>query len=127
MTGIYYIIYNMHCFIDEDLQIGFTTRLRLMKLLNDGDISDRQVKVFFKAVRSFYQRSVEYAIANLPHGDEVLHNSRFLNYEKNYESTFTQVEYFLSRYNTFICNIKFIIRLYFSDILQFFPSQLLLM
>lgn len=107
-------------------KLGLQPGCILMKLLNDGDISDRQLKVFFKAARSFNQRSVEYAIANLPHGDEVLHNSRFLNYEKNDESTFTQVEYFLSRYNTFICNIKFIIRLYFSDILHFFPSQLLM-
>ena len=86
-----------HAYLDKDLQIGFTTRLCLMKLLNDGDVSDCQVKRFFTAVTCFYETAVQYAIDNLPHGDEVLQNSRFLNYEKKEGSTFTQIEYFLSR------------------------------
>lgn len=52
---------------------------------------------FFKSVRAFYIRSMEYALANLPINDDLLKNATFSHISSRGDATFTQVEYFVSR------------------------------
>lgn len=39
--------------------IGFSTKVHMRKLLDDGDISEVQVAKFYKSVRGFYVRAME--------------------------------------------------------------------
>ena len=52
------------------------TKRELQKLCNEGDLSPSQVTEFYKSVRAFYVRALEYALDNLPLKDEVLKNAR---------------------------------------------------
>jgi antitoxin component of RelBE/YafQ-DinJ toxin-antitoxin module len=63
--------------------------------LDEGDISDSQVKTFYKAVRSFFEKAVH--IKNLPL-DKVIQNAEFVNFEALEAAAFVQVEYFIKRY-----------------------------
>ena len=45
---------------ENALHISVVTRSLLRKLLDEGNISDRQVKTFYNATRQFYERAAEY-------------------------------------------------------------------
>jgi hypothetical protein len=62
--------------------------------LDEGDLSDSEVKTFYMAVRSFYEKAVQYAIKNLPLDDEVLRNAAFVNFEARETAAF-----FLCKWN----------------------------
>ena len=70
----------------------------MRKLLDEGDISDRQVKTFYNAVRQFYERAAEYAISNLPLHNETLKSAQFLNFDSRETAMFSHVEHFVRRY-----------------------------
>ena len=72
----------MHTYIDDALFIGIMTKTLLNKGLNDGDITPRQVEVFYRAVRSFFVTAVKYALEHLHFKDAVLENASFVNIER---------------------------------------------
>ena len=84
---------------DGEIFIGMATRMCLNKLQEEGDVSQAQCNKFFKGVRAFYVKSVEYALKNLPVADEVLANAKFINVMSRTEATLSQVDYFVRRYN----------------------------
>ena len=57
------------------------TKSRLQKLFNEGDISKTQMAKFYKSVRAFYTRAMEYGLANLPIKDDLLQNPTFANFK----------------------------------------------
>ena len=52
--------------------------------LDNGDITISKVNKFFKAVRQFYVKSVDYIVATYPIQDDLLllQNAIFFNFEK---------------------------------------------
>ena len=84
---------------DGEIFIGMATRMCLNKLQEEGDVSQEQCNKFFKRVRAFYVKSVEYALKNLPVADAVLANAKFINAISRTEATLSQVDYFVRRYN----------------------------
>lgn len=78
--------------------LEFSTKMALTKMLDEGDISQSEVRLFYEGVRSFYVTAMNYAINNLPMKDELLKNAQFLNFSSRDSSTFSQVEYFVQRY-----------------------------
>ena len=84
---------------DGEIFIGMATRMCLNKLQEEGDVSQEQCNRFFKGVRAFYVKSVEYALKNLPVADAVLANAKFINVMSRTEATLSQVNYFVRRYN----------------------------
>ena len=83
--------------IDNGLFVGMTTKTRLRQLFDDGDISEAQQNTFYKSVRAFYVRAMEYATSNLPSNDELLKNARFLDFHSRESASISQVEYFVNR------------------------------
>ena len=83
--------------IDNGLFVGMTTKTRLRQLFDDGDISEAQRNTFYKSVRAFYVRAMEYATSNLPLNDELLKNARFLDFHSRESASISQVEYFMNR------------------------------
>lgn len=80
--------------------MGFGTQICLNKLVNEGDNSSEQTTKFFKSTRAFYERAMEYALANLPLKDELLKSAKFVNIPSRDSATFSLVEYFVQRYVT---------------------------
>ena len=83
--------------IDNGLFVGMTTKTRQRQLFDDGDISEAQRNTFYKSVRAFHVRAMEYATSNLPLNDELLKNARFLDFHSRESANISQVEYFVNR------------------------------
>ncbi|XP_063053561.1 zinc finger BED domain-containing protein 5-like [Engraulis encrasicolus] len=84
---------------DSQLGIGFTTRCTLNRLVEDGCVSPEAVKKFHGGARNFFRRSVEYARAKLPLNDEVLRNSKFVDFNQKMDMSVECVQYFTERFN----------------------------
>jgi len=85
--------------IDDELEIGFTTKALLNRLLNNGDIAHQQVRSFHRAVRAYHSRTLEYALFNLPRNEELLINAKVINFDsRRYkETSVDQFRYFIER------------------------------
>jgi len=64
--------------VGEKLNVGFTTRARLNRLLDAGDITPQQVQRFQQAAQAFLVRAVEYALDKLPLREALLKHSKFV-------------------------------------------------
>ena len=89
---------HVHTHLDQSIFVGIMTKRVLQKLLDDGEISSLQVTQFYKGVRAFYVRALEYALDNLPLKDDSLKNASFVSYKKRDDASFSQVEYFVDRF-----------------------------
>lgn len=88
---------------NEDLVIGMMTKQMAHKLLEDGDITTNQLKVFYTAVRAFYIRATEYLLKWCPLQDRLLIHSTWIDFEHRLERNFSSVEYFVGLYpNVFV-------------------------
>ena len=83
---------------DRDIFIGFITRQTLLKLVNEGDCTPTESKKFFHGVRAFYVAATKYIIEKFPFEDDVLKCAKFVNFEKRANCTFSDVEFFMHRY-----------------------------
>ena len=85
---------------DKDVQIGFVTKQTLTKLQNAGDLnSESVVSKFYKGVRSFFTKAVNYMISNLPFANPVIENAAFTDFATREEATLDQVHYFVERFS----------------------------
>ena len=82
---------------DENLFVGFLTRQTVFKLLENGDISDRQATTFFRACRDFFVRTTEYLLKWCPFKDELLKHATWLDFAQRQYIGFYSVEYFIHR------------------------------
>lgn len=89
--------------LDNNLFLGLATKTRLRKLLEDGDISAEEQSRFYRSVRAFYTTAMDYGIKHLPLSDDLLEKANFINFSSRENSFFSDVEFFVERYNKFIC------------------------
>ena len=76
-----------HAHLDQSIFVGIMTKRVLQKLLDDVEISSLQVTQFYKGVRAFYVRALEYALDNLPLKDDLLKNASFVTYKKREDAS----------------------------------------
>ena len=72
----------IHIFIDAKLQIELITHQNSKSLLDEGHVADLKVSTFYKGVRAFFEKAVEYRFQNLPLDDALLQNACFVNFEQ---------------------------------------------
>ena len=84
---------------DRKIYICIVTRSRLNKLLEEGDVSPREIEKFMNGVKAFYESAVSYALTHLPLKDELLQNAEFVNIRERVQASFTQVTYFVERFS----------------------------
>ena len=99
-TFLYTNVLNNHiyvCFLDHHLFIGLLTKTRLGSLTEEGDISLAQQSNFYKSVRAFDVRALEYTFSNLPLKDDLMQNAKFLNFHGREITSLSKVEYFVKR------------------------------
>ncbi|KAK6313957.1 hypothetical protein J4Q44_G00154160 [Coregonus suidteri] len=68
------------------LNIGFTTRAKLNKLLDEGDITPQQVDSFHEAVLCFLTSAVDYALKKLPLEEPLIKHAQFVDVRQRAES-----------------------------------------
>jgi len=87
---------------DDCLLVGIVTKTCVRKLLEEGDIGQAQVTKFYDGAPAFYVPAMEYALENLPMNDEMLRNAAFVSFRSKESANFSQVEYFVQRFNTLL-------------------------
>lgn len=83
------------------LNIGFTTRAKLNKLLDDGDITPQQIDNFHEAALTFLLRAVDYAIKKLPLQEPLLTHAKYVDVRQRSECSIDDVLYFVERLGFF--------------------------
>ena len=71
--------------------------MRLKKLLDDGNIGREHASKFFRSVRAFYEKAMEYSLANLPLKDDLLRNAKVLEFNFRENASLQQLQYFIHR------------------------------
>ena len=82
---------------DNNLFVGFGTRMQLRKLLDKGNLSPAHSTKFLKSARAFYVRIMGCALENFPLKNELLKNVNFVNIPSRQSATISQVTYFVTR------------------------------
>ncbi|KAL1276186.1 hypothetical protein QQF64_035809 [Cirrhinus molitorella] len=80
------------------LNIGFTTRAKLNRLLDEGDITPQQVDLFHEAVLCFLTSAVDYALKKLPLEEPLIKHAKFVDVRQRAESDIEDVLYFVERF-----------------------------
>ena len=97
MYSCTYIINNMVSHIDNAIYIGIRTRQLLQA--DNGEATHTEERRFYQAVCAFYCTAADYALKHLPLNDRVLQNARFVNFKSREAALFSEVEFFVNRYN----------------------------
>ena len=80
------------------MQIKFLTKSCLKKLHQDGDVSEHQMKTFYKAAGRFFERIFRDALDNLPHQDELLFSAQCIFWEMRRNDNISDgLRYFIER------------------------------
>ncbi|XP_073669772.1 uncharacterized protein [Paramisgurnus dabryanus] len=82
----------------EKLNVGFTTRATLNRLLDTGDVTPQHVQRFQKAALAFLVRAVEYALEKLPLKEALLKHARFVDVQQRTECGIEDALYFVDRF-----------------------------
>ncbi len=77
------------------LNIGFTTRAKLNRLLDEGDITPQQVDLFHEAVLCFLTSAVDFK--KLPLEEPLIKHAKFVDVRQRAESDIEDVLYFVER------------------------------
>ena len=78
------------------------TKNLVRRLHDEGDITSTELSLFYEGVRAFYVKALGYALENLPLNDDLMTNARFINFSSRENAYFSQVEYFVQRFVTYV-------------------------
>ena len=84
---------------DKQLDIGFTTKSGLAKLIDKGHDPARSSSFTEVSGHSMKKHVASYARKNLPLSDPLLKNARFLNFTRRELADLSEVEYFIKRFS----------------------------
>ncbi|KAF4101668.1 hypothetical protein G5714_018100 [Onychostoma macrolepis] len=82
----------------EKLNVGFTTRATLNRLLEAGEVTSQKAQQFQQAALAFLVRAVEYAMDKLPLKDALLKHARFIDVQLRAECGVEDAQYFVDRF-----------------------------
>lgn len=72
------VAFNVNSLSDDCLFVGMATKMRLRKLLDEGNISAAEATKFYAGAPACYVKAMECALANLPLKDNLLRNAKFV-------------------------------------------------
>ena len=85
---------------------GGMTKFSLQRLLNQGEISERDYTRFLTAAREYFKAAFQYVLKKFPLNDELLKHARWINVQKRSQAKWESVEYFLSRFHSALNTVK---------------------
>lgn len=83
---------------DNEVNIGTLAEQGLESLFESGDIGSSQKTKFLSAVKCFWTAVYTYAVDKLPFNDEVIINSKWVNFTQRHEAKFSQVKFFVNKF-----------------------------
>ncbi|XP_050975566.1 uncharacterized protein LOC127171147 isoform X1 [Labeo rohita] len=88
----------LHRLPGEKLNVGFTTRATLNRLLEAGEVTSQKAQQFQQAALAFLVGAVEYAMDKLPLKDALLKHARFIDVQLRAECGVEDALYFVDRF-----------------------------
>ena len=82
---------------EHSIFMGVTTKFKLQKLLNDGDISERQHSRVFKAAQAYFKDSLSYILTKFPLSNELIMKAGWIDVGSRIDSKWESVEFFINR------------------------------
>ena len=82
---------------EHSIFMGVTTKFKLQKLLNDGDISERQHSRVFKAAQAYFKDSLSYILTKFPPSNELIMKAGWIDVGSRIDSKWESVEFFINR------------------------------
>lgn len=79
------------------LNIGLTTRGKVNKLLEEGDITPQHVEKLHASAMAFLTTAVAYALKKLPLKEPLLQHAKFVDVHQRSECDIQDVHYFIDR------------------------------
>lgn len=89
---LYLFLFSVWC-----LNVGFTTRATLNRLLETGDITPQEVQLFQQVALAFLVRAVEYGINKLPLKEPLLKHAKLVDVQQRTECGVEDALYFVHR------------------------------
>ena len=86
---------------EHSIFMGVTTKFKLQKLLNDGDISERQHSWVFKAAQAYFKDSLSYILTKFPLSNKLIIKAGWIDVGSRIDSKWESVEFFINRFKTF--------------------------
>ena len=83
---------------EHSIFMGVTTKFKLQKLLNDGDISERQHSRVFKAAQAYFKDSLSYILTKFPLSNELIMKAGWIDVGSRIDSKWESVEFFINRF-----------------------------
>lgn len=80
------------------MNVGFTTRAKLNRLVDEGDVSPHQAEKFHQAALAFLIAAVEYSIKKLPLQEPLLKRAKFVDFRQRLDSGVEDALYFVERF-----------------------------
>ena len=78
--------------------LGGTTKAKLNRLLNIGDITQDQCNRFHEGVQCYFRDALAYIQEKFPITTKVIYNSVWIDVVKRHETNWNNVEYFLEKF-----------------------------
>ena len=78
---------------EHTIFMGFTTKIKLQQLLNDGDISEMQHSQVFKAAQAYFKDSLSYILTKFPQSNELI-----IKAGSRTDSKWESMEFFINRF-----------------------------
>ena len=87
---------------DEELSVGLLTQELIDHLLNEYDVTPRELQCFYKGVRAFFSKAFQYCCMWLRLDDDLLKYCVFADVRKRADTPFSYVEKTLPYFHIFI-------------------------
>ena len=85
--------------------VGYVSKQKINKLLDNGEISESSFKYFFNAAREFFVRATDYLLASCPFQEDILCNVTWIDFKNHVEQNFSSVQYLVHNYPIYIQGI----------------------
>lgn len=82
---------------EHTIFMGFTTKIKLQQLLNDGD-SEMQHSQVFKAAQAYFKDSLSYILTKFPLSNELIIKAGWIDVGSRIDSKWESVEFFINRF-----------------------------
>ena len=80
------------------IHLGGTTKFKLQKLLNDGDISERQHVAVFDAAQAYFKTALNYILTKFPLSNEVIIHAKWIDVGGRIDAEWEDVEFFINSF-----------------------------
>lgn len=90
----------------NSIHLGGLTKMKLSKLLNDGDISKEKHDAFFDAAQAYFRTALSYIIKKFPLSNDVIFNASWIDVSNRIDAKWDSVEFFFRKFEAVLNGVS---------------------